>query len=401
MEALLIFEGGGAKGFAHIGALKAFEDLKIPVGGVAGTSAGSIIAALVSVGYSSSELISDTALRKSPLNRDFLEFFDPGLWSQWLHMKSGLSKISTQGIPGAFSAYLTYRSNKELLEKLQKDKGIFGTDQFEDWLEALLQEKIPPGPSGKVRFSDLRIPLKVVATDTNNGSIRVFDSSDSDNANLSVSRAVSASIAIPGFFVPVDDPLTGSKLVDGGLVSNYPAWLFDKERRDQEARLVTIGFRLVNRSTGDTTNKNFLGNLVNSALWGDQHLEIREIENLHSVPIEVDHETTDFDLDFQGVLGMIDAGYQDAKLKLNSSHLIDFARMSEHLEVVRNHMRVVMFEQHMSSTAEDFDIDSAEELHLRCNVILPAFADKSRLSIMYHSGMEDDPPSIFQLKRTS
>jgi len=53
-----IFEGGGAKGLAHVGALKACEERKIVFRGVAGTSAGAIIAGLIAVGYTAEELFS-------------------------------------------------------------------------------------------------------------------------------------------------------------------------------------------------------------------------------------------------------------------------------------------------------------------------------------------------------
>jgi predicted acylesterase/phospholipase RssA len=56
MEAFGIFEGGGAKGLAHIGALKATEEAGVEFIGVAGTSAGSIVASLVAAGYRADEL---------------------------------------------------------------------------------------------------------------------------------------------------------------------------------------------------------------------------------------------------------------------------------------------------------------------------------------------------------
>ena len=56
MKAFLIFEGGGAKGLAHIGALKAAEQRGIEPAGVAGASAGSIVAALVAAGYTADDL---------------------------------------------------------------------------------------------------------------------------------------------------------------------------------------------------------------------------------------------------------------------------------------------------------------------------------------------------------
>ncbi len=54
-----VFEGGGAKGIAHVGALAALEESGLDLCGFAGTSAGAVIAALAAVGYQSRELICE------------------------------------------------------------------------------------------------------------------------------------------------------------------------------------------------------------------------------------------------------------------------------------------------------------------------------------------------------
>ena len=59
-QCFAIFEGGGAKGITHLGALKALDDVEMARLGVAGTSAGAIVAALSAVGYSAEELFSST-----------------------------------------------------------------------------------------------------------------------------------------------------------------------------------------------------------------------------------------------------------------------------------------------------------------------------------------------------
>lgn len=56
MQAYAAFEGGGARGYAHVGALQASEERGISFEGVAGTSIGAVVAALVAAGYTSSEL---------------------------------------------------------------------------------------------------------------------------------------------------------------------------------------------------------------------------------------------------------------------------------------------------------------------------------------------------------
>lgn len=57
MDAFGIFQGGGAKGYAHVGALKAAEQRGIRFVRIAGTSAGAIIAALAAAGYTADELL--------------------------------------------------------------------------------------------------------------------------------------------------------------------------------------------------------------------------------------------------------------------------------------------------------------------------------------------------------
>ena len=58
LKAFGIFEGGGAKGLAHVGALRALEEKNVDFVGIAGTSAGAIVAALVGVGYRSHQMFN-------------------------------------------------------------------------------------------------------------------------------------------------------------------------------------------------------------------------------------------------------------------------------------------------------------------------------------------------------
>ncbi len=69
MQCNAVFEGGGAKGIAHIGALKAIEEYGLHINKVAGTSAGSIIATLIALGYTADEMYDPkTGTGKLPHN---------------------------------------------------------------------------------------------------------------------------------------------------------------------------------------------------------------------------------------------------------------------------------------------------------------------------------------------
>jgi predicted acylesterase/phospholipase RssA len=111
---------------------------------------------------------------------------------------------------------------------------------FRNWLDGAVRQKIGIG-SAPVLFRHLKIPLKVVAGDLLSGKMRVFGVSG--DADLNAVDAVVASASYPLFFQPY--PFQGSLFVDGGLLSNLPAWVFDDERLLRHKPTPTFGFRFV------------------------------------------------------------------------------------------------------------------------------------------------------------
>lgn len=191
-----VFSGGGIKGFAFIGAYKALEEKGFEFARVAGTSAGSIIAALIAAGYKSDEILS---LMDSLELRKFLDK-RKGIMSFML-----MKWISVYWRMGLY-------------------KGQF----LEEWMEEKLKAK------GVSTFADLpKGKLRVIASDLTNGKIVVLPDDLSKygiNPNrFSVAKAVRMSSCLPYFFEPVKlwtkDGV--SIVVDGGVLSNFPIWLFD------------------------------------------------------------------------------------------------------------------------------------------------------------------------------
>ncbi|MDG0969951.1 MAG: patatin-like phospholipase family protein [Porticoccaceae bacterium] len=154
----LALGGGAAKGIAHIGVLQALEDAEVKIDYLAGTSVGSMIAALYAFGVDL-EIIGEVAQQLT------------------------LSKVSSF--------------------KLTKT-GFFSTDS----IKALIIDHL-----GTVNIEDANIPLAIIATDINTGEQVVFRSGP-------LAEAVCASSAIPGVYIPME--INGRMLVDGGLVQNVP-----------------------------------------------------------------------------------------------------------------------------------------------------------------------------------
>jgi NTE family protein len=154
----LALGGGFARGYAHLGVLKVFEEEKIPVGFLAGSSVGSIMAA----GYASGAGLTRMVAKCREIRfRDF---------ARWRVSRFGLACNDRLGV---------------LVERFFQSKQI----------------------------EDLRIPTAIVATDLGSGSPVIFR-----EGNLT--DAIRASCAFPGLFEPVQ--LGTRCLADGGLVAPVP-----------------------------------------------------------------------------------------------------------------------------------------------------------------------------------
>lgn len=385
MEAFGIFEGGGARGLAHVGAWKAAEERRVTFqGGIAGTSAGSILAALVAVGYTADELYDLDAISESKgkFDTDFLGFLDREMWDAFTRLKQSAEPFTHRG---AFYSLLCtprfYIRNWHILRKVWKDFGFFQTTTFATWIESLLKQKVPQrtGPNDSVAFQDCRIPLVIIATNATKREIMIY--SMEKTPTQSVSQAVAASSSIPLFFQP--QRTNAGTLVDGGLVSNFPAWVFDDRRRQAKVPTPTIGFKLVESQgkSRKTTLFAFLGDLFWSILTGDEQLETRRIEDLHIVPLRVSAGTFDFDMKPDDKDKLYREGRDDAR-----SFFRDLIGPSnpEDMETV---LRCI--HSSMQAALERGNI------HLRVNVMMPR--SRNRLRVMYTCNMDDDTDDRLEL----
>jgi predicted acylesterase/phospholipase RssA len=249
-----IFEGGGAKGIAHLGAVEAVEKLNLAFAGVAGASAGAFVAALLAAGYRSNELLNPSTPTSNLLAThgfkplDLLGDRKWHLFNGMLSRAGWLAKAAMlAGVPGALCvgprAMVT-------LAVLRHGLGHFSTDEVRDFVNARVRERLrdlwadagrdPDKVPDPVRFADLDYetfqqlrPLKIIATDVLQMRPILFDRVRTPN--VPIGDAVAASIAIPVVFRPVTvrglPPDFGRALfVDGGLVSNLPFWVFGEEK---------------------------------------------------------------------------------------------------------------------------------------------------------------------------
>jgi NTE family protein len=186
----LVLSGGGAKGLAHIGALKVIEETGVRIDYIGGTSMGAIIGALYASGYSANQL--DSIFRQT----DF-------------------STLIQDDIP---------RSAKTFYEKQEAEKYalVLPFERFKIGFPSGLSKgqnvynllsKLTSHVSNISNFSELPIPFFCVATNVENGQEVILD-------HGYLPRAVTASGALPSLFSPV--MIDNKVLIDGGVVNNYP-----------------------------------------------------------------------------------------------------------------------------------------------------------------------------------
>lgn len=188
----VVLSGGGAKGMAHIGVLKVLEKAGIPVDIITGTSMGSIVGGLYAIGNNAYELDSIVRLQD---------------WDFVLSDKEDLSRQSLRD---------RERQNTYILTKsfdLRK-KSVGGGGIIEGKNLDVLFNNLTRRFNDSIDFNKLPIPFACVATNIIDNTEYVFHSGY-------VSRAMRASMAIPGVFAPVR--MGDMVLVDGGLRNNYPA----------------------------------------------------------------------------------------------------------------------------------------------------------------------------------
>jgi NTE family protein len=325
MKAFGVFEGGGAKGYAHVGALQAVEARDIRLEAVAGSSIGAVIALLVAAGFTADELFRTTPQGSSGLlaaswtqrlnHKDwaaFERFRDEYLVKPLptFPTKIGLLGLAKAGI-SAFSAF--YR-HSHLFDQIWTRFGLTDAGGFRGWLDSAVRKKLCL-IAGPVRFRHLKIPLKVVAGDLLSGKMRVFGGSN--DADLDAVDAAIASASYPLFFQPFS--FEGSLFVDGGLLSNLPAWVFDDERVKQTKPTPTFGFRfievpLLGRLSAKTARPSsfpaFFKRLADTSISGGQVLGARAIEDYYAFDLAADIETLAFHEIENKAPELVDAGRQ-------------------------------------------------------------------------------------------
>ena len=280
----LVLEGGGVKGIGLVGAISVLEERGYTFHRVAGTSAGSIVGALVAAGYTGAELQS---IMRS---LDYKRFRDGGV-------------IDKLGILGKAVALII-------------EHGVYEGNYLKEWLAERLEEK------KKITFGDLKVTdpdsgevkdkLVVMTSDVSQGCLRRLPwdyghyATEHGPDGERIVDAVRASMSIPFFYEPVKMKANDGQeswFVDGGMLSNFPVDTFD--RPGGKPRWPTFGIKLSAQPEPNTLAHRVHGNIslieamvgTMTSFHDQMHLEDPSVLARTIFVDTTGVRATDFDLD--------------------------------------------------------------------------------------------------------
>ncbi|MFM9026566.1 MAG: patatin-like phospholipase family protein, partial [Bacteroidota bacterium] len=271
----LVLSGGGARGLAHIGVIKALEENNIPIDFIAGTSAGAVVGCLYSLGYSPTEMDSIVRTREFQSwatgrigpESNFL-FSKPEENASWINLRFALDSTFGRSLPTNVVSSVPYD-----YALMRGTSAIIARSGYD--------------------FDSLFVPFRCVASDIEKKKSVVFSTGD-------LAQAVRASSAYPFYFRPVN--VDGRILYDGGLYNNFPVDVMENEFHPD----FIIG---VNASGDDApTDESNLISLLQALMTTPTSFTM-----IRDKGILIDIETNDIGLfDFSSVGKIVDEGHKAA-----------------------------------------------------------------------------------------
>ena len=294
-----LFGGGAIRGVSYIGAIKALEELGISPTTFAGSSVGSIIAAMLAVGYTAEEM-KDIFLK---VNFDLFK-----------DISIGLGPIFALSKGEVFLEWV-----RELIEKK-----FYG-------------DKYKKGLNRAVTFKDIKNNLVVITTNLSNFECKEF--SRFETPDYEIASAVRISCCMPGLMKPIEYNKT--LLVDGDLQKSWPMWKLSKNLLLSDERI--LEFRLEGYyDTNDISGIDY-ANAVYSCMTA---MSTAFITNIYADKDKFDYivlntgdiVVVDFNISENKRLDLIQSGYNQTMKYFNSILPEKKAKIKNNYQIIYNHM---------------------------------------------------------------
>ncbi len=312
-----IFGGGAVRGIAYVGAIKALKELSINVKTLVGSSVGSVIAALLAVGYDADEI------NKILMDVDFHLFKD-------IHFSLGDDFALSKG--NVFTEWI-----RELIEKK-----FYGTD-------------FKKGENKPVSFGDIERNLIVLTTDLN--TFTPVEFSCFETPDFEIAQAVRISCSMPGLMTPVN--MEDYKLVDGDLLKGIPLWRHSKNINSPDSRV--LEFRLEGDTVQKTGNSlDFLNSIYSCMTCASTDFIIDvfgENDKYDYVKITTgDIIIIDFNLSEEVRQSLVEMGYRDSLKYLTRDCVAKKMRISNFYKQMLGYIDKLMRELRYNNPEKTLDV---------------------------------------------
>jgi NTE family protein len=295
-----VFEGGGIKGIAFVGAACCLEEKGYSWERLAGSSAGAIIASMLAVGYTGAEI------KHIMVNLDYEKL---------------ASEQKGFNIPLISKGF-----------RLFKENGMYEGTYLDSWLENIFKAK------GKTKFRDIysggESKLSIIASDITRKEMLILPQDlhkySINPLDFEIWKAVRMSISIPFYFKPVKIEYKEkfSYIVDGGILSNFPVWIFDV---NGVPRWPTFGFNLIDSesktSQGHEDLMSFMKDLLNTVINRNEDVYVRNRDKVRIISIPVlGVKTTEFDISKEKLNELFNSGYKSTEEFLQAWNFREYVR---------------------------------------------------------------------------
>ncbi|HAS39741.1 MAG TPA: patatin [Microscillaceae bacterium] len=312
----LVLSGGGAKGIAHIGVIKALEKNNIPIDYIIGTSMGAVIGGFYAAGYSVADM---EKLVHSPLFQNWVNGTLPDDYRYFLYKDENHPSILDLKI--ALDSLL----NVSLEGSLVNDKVL----NF-----ALASKLAQASAKAHYQFDSLFVPFRALASD-------IFTQDEIVLKDGQLADAIRASLNVPLFFSPIR--VKGKYLFDGGIYNNFPIEWAKKEFNPQ----VIIGVNVSEKTFTHYPYKDDDKHINDALLY--TFLSKSDSSKIDSNGIYIQPRLIDFSaLDFTEVDAYIARGYQATldkitAIKTKVNRRVDSNKIQQKRQVFREQFPALKF----------------------------------------------------------
>jgi NTE family protein len=391
MKAYAVLAGGGVKSAALVGCLQAAEAHGIQFEGFGGTSAGAILATLASVGYTAADLekIARNDMRFAELLDDSgkdLDRLQRLLGGEW---KNPLKLVRYWSV----------------MRRVQGELGLYSGKAITTLVREKISQKFPEFKERPMTFDALLEkgckPLKIVATDLRSRRELIHTGRPSGDREISglVTTAVRASTSYPFVFKPVapDDDAGGGYMIDGGLCSNLPTFLFEAQRKLDGLPVIAFDlYQAPPERSGSYAFGHFCDDMLATALSSGDQLLRSIIPGVYYIRVEIPSATGTFDtMDAETISALINAGKATAHdfFVRTIPQWAQAGNPVEHLQA-----QVGMTPRLVAPVLRAFVRDVEEQTEaraVRANVMLPT--PRGTRIVVYQYGMDADADSDLEL----